>query len=194
MPPSGETRGGFKFRADRLALDFAATLAKRFHDEPEDLLATPEDLGRWLMMAGLAEEDPLPTDEDLAAARALRESLYRLAISTVDGKPHGSEDLARVNRWAAVKPPGPQLGAEGLTWVFEDVGSLLAAVARDGVELLGGDLAKRIRRCQGTGCSLLFVDTSRAGARRWCSMANCGNRAKVRDFRRRQVQGQDGNA
>lgn len=38
----------------------------------------------------------------------------------------------------------------------------------------------RIRACAGEGCVLWFLDTSRNGTRRWCSMAGCGNRAKAR--------------
>jgi predicted RNA-binding Zn ribbon-like protein len=30
------------------------------------------------------------------------------------------------------------------------------------------------------GCGWLFVDESRNGSRRWCSMKDCGNRAKAR--------------
>jgi predicted RNA-binding Zn ribbon-like protein len=38
---------------------------------------------------------------------------------------------------------------------------------------------RRIRRCAGPTCVLLFLDTSKSGRRRWCDMAVCGNRAKV---------------
>jgi predicted RNA-binding Zn ribbon-like protein len=47
-------------------------------------------------------------------------------------------------------------------------------------------MADRVRRCAGNDCLLTFVDTSRPGRRRWCSMERCGNRAKVRAFRNRQ--------
>ncbi|MBI2238197.1 MAG: CGNR zinc finger domain-containing protein [Actinobacteria bacterium] len=49
-------------------------------------------------------------------------------------------------------------------------------MAPDAVELLGAGLATRIRRCQGQGCSALFLDTSRGGTRRRCTI---GNRIKV---------------
>ncbi|ACZ84030.1 CGNR zinc finger domain-containing protein [Streptosporangium roseum] len=38
----------------------------------------------------------------------------------------------------------------------------------------------RVRKCDGPGCVLWFLDTSRNGRRRWCSMTGCGNRAKAR--------------
>lgn len=184
--PPAEARDGFKFRSGRLALDLAATLAGRLKPEPKDLLATPRDLGRWFVAAGLAKSNPHPSEGDLAAARALREALYRLAQACLRGEPYPAKDRALVNRWAAEPPPAPQLGAQGLTWTGGGTGALLAAVARDGVELFGGPLAPRVRRCEGETCALLFVDTSRSGRRRWCSMAACGNKEKVGAFRQRQ--------
>jgi predicted RNA-binding Zn ribbon-like protein len=187
--PTGELRDGFKFRSGRLSLDLPATLAARLKAEPRELLETPHDLGRWLVAAGLAAKDPKPTEDELHQARELREALYRLAVARVHGEGFDSRDRALVNRWAAEPPPVPQLVPEGLTWTGGGVRSLLAAVARDGVELLGGPLAERIRGCEAEGCALLFMDTSRSGQRRWCSMSGCGNKAKVEEFRRRQREG-----
>ena len=186
--PPAEERDGFKFRSGRLALDLPATLAFRLKPEPKDLLETPKDLGRWLVASGLSKQNPHPTPEDLKAARGLRESLYRLAQACLKGEAFPAKDRALVNRWAAAPPPAPQLGAQpgsgGLTRA-QEVSTLLAAVARDGVELLGGPLAARVRKCARDGCALLFLDTSRSGRRRWCSMAACGNKAKVGAFRER---------
>lgn len=53
------------------------------------------------------------------------------------------------------------------------------AAARGYLDLLATAPADRIRHCAGTGCVLWFLDTSRNGGRRWCSMAGCGNRAKA---------------
>jgi predicted RNA-binding Zn ribbon-like protein len=183
--PQAEERDGFKFRSGRLALDLAASLAFRLRPRPEDLLKTPRDLGRWLVAAGLATADPEPSPADLKAARALREALYRLALCCVLQQAFPDRDRALVNSWAALPPPAPQIGRDGLIWARSDVRTMLAAVARDGVLLLGGPQAERLRKCARSGCALLFVDTSRAGRRRWCSMAACGNRVKVREFRRR---------
>jgi predicted RNA-binding Zn ribbon-like protein len=37
----------------------------------------------------------------------------------------------------------------------------------------------RVRRCASPACVLLYHDVSKAGRRRWCDMAVCGNRAKA---------------
>jgi predicted RNA-binding Zn ribbon-like protein len=61
----------------------------------------------------------------------------------------------------------------------------MATIARDAIELFTSDHAGRIRECANPRCILLFVDTSRPGKRRWCSMDRCGNLAKTRRYRRR---------
>ena len=65
------------------------------------------------------------------------------------------------------------------------VEAALSTLARELIDLLDGPLAGRIRTCDADNCHLVFVDTSRSGARRWCSMERCGNRQKVRAFRAR---------
>src|SRR5918996_1636493 len=92
------------------------------------------------------------------AARLREEPRDLLAVACARGKAFSAKDRALLNRWAAEPPPAPQLGPSGLTWTRSGVRSMLAAVARDGVELFGGPLAQRIRECAGEGCALLFVD------------------------------------
>ena len=46
---------------------------------------------------------------------------------------------------------------------------------------------ERVRRCAAGSCVLVFLDTSRNGTRRWCSMASCGSRAKAADYYRRRA-------
>jgi len=54
-------------------------------------------------------------------------------------------------------------------------------VARDAVTLLESERLGRVKRCPGSGdCGWLFLDASKNGSRRWCSMEGCGNRAKAR--------------
>ncbi|TMI77299.1 MAG: hypothetical protein E6H05_00485 [Bacillati bacterium ANGP1] len=48
-------------------------------------------------------------------------------------------------------------------------------------ELLTSADVRRVRQCQSDdGCGWLFIDRSKNGTRRWCSMSVCGNRAKAR--------------
>jgi predicted RNA-binding Zn ribbon-like protein len=67
----------------------------------------------------------------------------------------------------------------------------MSSVARDAIDVFGGPRAARLKRCEGSRCALLFVDTSRSGRRRWCSMERCGNRAKAAAHRRRKKEESD---
>jgi predicted RNA-binding Zn ribbon-like protein len=104
-----------------------------------------------------------------------------------------AEDLAVVNRWAT-RPVGGaalrlQAGQLKLSPAPADGAALLTVVARDGVDVLTGPLAGRLRECARDDCALLFVDKSRAGARRWCSMEACGTQSKMSAYRRRRGSG-----
>ncbi|CAN5443978.1 CGNR zinc finger domain-containing protein [soil metagenome] len=186
MTAKAEIRDGFRFRAGRLALDLTATVTGRLGGAPRDLLATPADLDRWLVAAGLAETPPGATDGNLSQARGLREALYRLALARTRGGDLADTDRELINGFAALPAAPPWLGEDGRARLFGDARSLLAGLAREGIELLGGELSDRIRQCEGPPCAVLFLDTSRKGDRRWCSMAACGNRAKAEGFRKRE--------
>jgi predicted RNA-binding Zn ribbon-like protein len=63
---------------------------------------------------------------------------------------------------------------------------LLGPIAFSASELMTGIKAGKVRQCEDDrGCGWLFVDESRAQRRRWCSMGDCGNRAKARRHYRR---------
>lgn len=124
---------------------------------------------------------------EVADARALRDALWRLAEGRAAGVPPGPDDLATLNDAAAHPPLTARLTPDGKReWAPGGTGfGLLSTVARDAVDLFTGAYAHRIRTCGAHGCRLLFVDTSRPGRRRWCSMERCGNRHKVRAHRAR---------
>jgi predicted RNA-binding Zn ribbon-like protein len=56
---------------------------------------------------------------------------------------------------------------------------LLGPIAASAAQLVSGDDLSLVKACQNPQCVLLFYDTTKNHARRWCSMAACGNRAKV---------------
>jgi predicted RNA-binding Zn ribbon-like protein len=94
----------------------------------------------------------------------------------VDGT--GPEHLDSVHEHGRIRPTltaeGPGVRAE---FTDEAWGPAWLA-ARDHLELLTA-APDRIRGCAHDACALHFFDTSRNGARRWCSLATCGNRAKT---------------
>jgi predicted RNA-binding Zn ribbon-like protein len=184
-----EDRGGFRFRGGGPALDMPATLGGRLKAAPQERLQTPQDLGRWFCAAGLTTEPPPATAKDLAAALRLREAIYAAAMARRGGQPAPPAAVAELNRRARLAAAAPQLDADGRLRLEGGAAALLSTVAREAIGLVGGPQADRIRQCEAEGCALLFLDTSRAGDRRWCSMAACGNKAKVAEFRRRRRAG-----
>jgi predicted RNA-binding Zn ribbon-like protein len=171
----------FRWQGGRGSVNFTATLGMRWGPAVERL-REPADLARWFREAGMTGELVEISDADLSDALDLREALYALFTGA-------STDVALVNRWLASPV------ASGLLEVVSgkltrlapatDARGLLSLLARDGADLLTGPWAHRIRECEREDCSLLFVDESRAGARRWCSMETCGARSKMARYRAR---------
>ena len=174
----------FPFIGGRHALNFVGTLGKRGQGDIERLGA-PADLVRWAELAGLA--NCTASAADLEAAWQLREAMYRLTMATVSRVPVQTEDVAVINEWAARETAVPALALRSGVLERDDpqspASAVLAAVARDAIDLLTGPEAASIRGCEDPTCTLLFVDTSRSHRRRWCSMDRCGARAKMRTLR-----------
>ena len=179
----------FHFKSNRPSIDFVTTVGERWRRSFERL-REPEDLGRWFVEAGILEEPPAISAKLLGEARVLREAIYRTA--KLAGRDAGSaEDLAEINRWAAMPSLAPALSADGeVTWSAPRPGAAaLAWLARDAIDLIGGPLAGRVKECARPDCALLFVDVSRPGTRRWCTMDGCGNKAKTAAYRARNRAG-----
>lgn len=184
---------GFHFVSGRLCLDFANTGGERDGAAFEDL-RTPDDLARWFAESGLEARGISAAEDDLEEARALRDAIWRSAWRVAQrhggGRTLDPADVEKINDAAARPALAPQIVAEAGTVRWEEpiaAEGALATIARDAVETLAGELAHRIRECANPDCILLFLDTSRPGRRRWCSMDLCGNLEKTTRYRRRRV-------
>ncbi len=174
----------FRFRGGRLCLDFAATLGGRYRGGVERL-ARPEDLGRWFRLAMSLDDDVPVPPQSLRRARELREVIYRLVHPKTRDRPDPG-DVGVLNECAARHDFAPVLGTDARSVTLcsdRTVEAGLATVARDAVHLLSGQWLESVRECGHPDCSLLFVDLSRPGQRRWCDMKSCGNRVKARRYR-----------
>jgi predicted RNA-binding Zn ribbon-like protein len=174
----------FRFGLGHLTLDFLATLGGRPGSRVERL-AAPRDLSRWIAEAGIAAA-PRASRELLDHARELREAIRRVLGCAREGGRPSTSDLRLVNEWAARPVAAPQIGP-GFARVSvgpDPVTAALARVARESVEFVTGPEVARIRTC--AGCTLLFIDRSRPGTRRWCSMERCGNRSKTAHYRQKR--------
>ncbi|MFD9662807.1 CGNR zinc finger domain-containing protein [Rhodococcus sp. NPDC059968] len=65
-------------------------------------------------------------------------------------------------------------------------GNALSLLARDTIDLIGSPAMAKVKECSNPDCTRLFVDLSRGFSRRWCGIAECGNRIKAADYRRRK--------
>lgn len=190
-PSPAPTAARFRSGAGRLCLDFMRTLRLRGMDGATEELPTPGALADWVAQlgpypAGLAV--PEPTQDVLHQARQLREAVFALLTAARgDSGPAGCppDDRALLNRAAAGTPPVPVLDEDGsVTYTAADpVRAVLTAVARDALDLATSPALERVRACAGPRCAAWFLDTSRPGNRRWCSMGACGNQAKKSAWR-----------
>lgn len=187
--PAGEFE--FVFRSARLCLSFVATVGERWRGTYERL-RHPGDLARWYHEVGLLGQDQHVgvTAVGLERAKAVREAVYRCAKSRIAGLPAAEADEAVLNAAAETAPLIPALRGGISRLALPGTGgeyAALSAVARDAIELLGGEQAGRIRECAHPECALLFVDTSRPGRRQWCSSTACGGKTRSAEYRRRKA-------
>ncbi|WP_405012414.1 CGNR zinc finger domain-containing protein [Kitasatospora sp. NBC_01539] len=159
---------------------------------PADLLDGLDGYRVWLSSAGLTGLCPADGTA-LAATRHVREVLLS-AVAPSGGRPHPGEAAAGPD---AVREVNRLLGRGTLRYRLTEAGPATTVEVDDPAWLAGwlalddylqllGTAPDRIRSCAGPHHHpLWFLDTSRNGMRRWCSMAGCGNRAKAaRHYRR----------
>lgn len=176
-----------------LAVDFVNT--QRIEDgATKELLTSGGDIFRWARAAGLAISKAMiraafsePLSQD---ALRLRAAIRRLFEALLDGEEPPAGDIAVLNEFLLRPKGGAGLVYQGGKFVsvrapIMTVTDILDRVADDACAILTSEDASRLRRCASDRCILLFVDRSRTGGRRWCSMAICGNRAKAATHYRR---------
>jgi predicted RNA-binding Zn ribbon-like protein len=174
----------FRFGLGHVTLDFLATLGRRAGRQIERL-AAPPDLSHWIAEAGIAAA-PRASRQLLDDARELREAIRRLLDCARGGGRPSASDLMLVNEWARSPVAAPQIGRDfaHVSVGPDPVTGALTHIARESVELVTGPELARVRTC--AGCTLLFIDRSRPGTRRWCSMTRCGNRNKTAHYRQKR--------
>ncbi|KER73268.1 hypothetical protein HR51_11905 [Burkholderia cepacia] len=180
---------------ETLSIDFANTLYWRGSDPPTETFGTMDDLLAWCreqagVPAGLAEACRARGEEEggpamLTRALALREALYRLFHAQAEQREPQADDLALLGGFLAEAAPRVALARidGGYAWRIGEgratLAGLLSPVLWSAIDLLGGARLAKVKRCANDACQWLFIDDSKNGSRRWCSMSSCGNRAKA---------------
>jgi predicted RNA-binding Zn ribbon-like protein len=202
---SNTAAGAFTFdlSGGRLCLDFVNTVGGMRGVKPNEHLAGYTDVVEFALQAGAIAEDrarklvaearrrPADAARTFRAAVELREALYRVFLARATEAEPAAEDLARLD--AALRDSFVHRrlvrarADQGYTWDWDDGVALdapLWPVVASAAELLTSAAElERVRVCglyESSECSWLFVDETRAHTRRWCSMKDCGNRAKAR--------------
>lgn len=137
---------------------------------PQDLFVIPGGAGEWLAEHGYADRG-LERADVVAALREARAAL-RAQLERGDRAPLNAV-LATGTRTPVLGPDGP-----GERVDVDPAWRPAWDAAVDHLRLLA-ERPDRVRHCAHPACVLWFHDTSRNGARRWCSMESCGNRAKA---------------
>ena len=198
--------------ANSVALDFVNTVGSRAEERPHQYVASYRDLVTWARTEGVlsvalgrrlleeAGKKPRRAARVLREALELREAIHALVVSWIRATP-GRGALETLNRALARALTHRRLVARQGSCAWEwsedppDLERVVWPIVLSAAELLVHDRPERVRECPGPGggCGWLFLDTSKNGTRRWCSMETCGNAAKVRRYRKRQdVRGRKG--
>jgi predicted RNA-binding Zn ribbon-like protein len=185
-----------KLLGNALCVDFVNTVGWRGRTEaPEDRLTDYAELVHWSEHVGTigvavarslladARRRPKQAAATLARAIELREALARLFAGHARRR---AADLALINRLLARGPLRSTIAARAgeYRWHGDDRGEplerLLWPIVWDAAALLTSERRAWVRACGDPECGWMFLDRSRNHTRRWCSMEDCGNRAKAR--------------
>jgi predicted RNA-binding Zn ribbon-like protein len=155
-----------------------------------DDIGTPAALEAWLRARGLLEADDSVDAVAFVRARELRAALRVLALGNTLGAPPDDElrqgaarALARVTLGVTVDEAGAVVPVSVGGGVDRALGVLLSVV----LDAQASGTWRRLKACRKETCGWLFYDASRNHSAMWCSMSNCGNRAKTASYRRRRA-------
>ncbi len=193
----------FDLSGGELCLDFANTVDSRPTSEPRELLPDYNALIEWSLQAGVLEPSsaeglrlestrrPRRAKKVLKRARRVREATFEIFSAAVKGIAPPEASLSTLNQHLPKALARLRLAQDhsSFRWEWEEetaTDQMLWPVLRSAAELLTSDRMDRVRLCSAEDCDWLFLDSSRNRSRRWCDMAVCGNRSKVRRFRQTQ--------
>lgn len=181
--------------AGHLALDFANTVDDPLGPQRWDHVADHPNVVTWSEQVGLLSPDAAAALRRTAAeqperaaavvrdAVALRAALNDTFGAVVDGTPL-DDGWVRLRPFVAAAVAGadlaPAVPHPAPAWSIDEFDVPLRPVADAAYRLLTGPELARLKRC--VACPWLFLDRSRNGSRRWCSMQFCGTDEKIRRY------------
>jgi len=180
-------RDGFPFVGGRLWLDLLNTVIAEGPGS-RDLLERPDGTQSWRAAAAISESAPEGGSPDLAG---LRETLRPALDLLRERRALPAELVERINGLLGEVALRSRLVPEGgshslVSWLDTGTAGPAGAVAEDFARFVCEGEPERLKHCANPACSLVFYDSGKNNARRWCSMNLCGNRDKVARYRARR--------
>jgi predicted RNA-binding Zn ribbon-like protein len=193
-------KDGFLFLGNHVALDFLNTRPVQ-EGQAQELLPDFEALLRWFRAANLLTNHQVSSlqrnwgksarsERVVEKLRQFREDLRKEVLSREDGANLHRTAIDRLNVLLAAHPmiatvTHTENGLHmGLSFEPSRPEDLFAPLAYATAKLFTEADRSRLRKCG--QCVLHFLDTSKKGTRRWCSMQLCGNRLKVAAYAQRK--------
>lgn len=148
----------------------------------------------WFVGRGVCHTDARRIADDetaLERTRRVRAALREITDAVAEERAPSQAALDTVNRTIRARSAteltaAPDGVGVGHRHVGDPLDDALARIAEPLVNELAGGRPDRVRVCDNESCRWVFYDASRAGRRRWCDMASCGNRAKAARHRARK--------
>jgi predicted RNA-binding Zn ribbon-like protein len=189
----------FELSGGSASVDFVNSLSGQRQVAPKEHLEKFEDLVYWGEQVGLLtpaqKKRVMAAPQEgqrhaFASAMAWREALYEAFVAAVEHRDLPATHLEALNGFIAAAHAHRRLVSRGrgelVTEFFDDgdPASFLYPIALDALRILESpDERDRLRVCEeslaGT-CGWVFLDQTKNRSRRFCSMKDCGNRAKQR--------------
>ena len=192
--------GSIKLIGGAVCLDFVNTVHCYGCANPGEYLSTYNDLVTWSRHVGTitdneaqtlclnAAEHPAEAKTTHRRAIELREIIYRIFTTDLEGRSHTREDLAAFNDHLSKTMMRSQIvkTEHGFYWDMTGAKTkldwILHPIVRSAADLMVSEEFGRLKKCADPICGWLFLDISRNRSRRWCDMRDCGNRAKASRF------------
>jgi predicted RNA-binding Zn ribbon-like protein len=167
--------------------DFANS---HFTEAPEEDRDRPaEPMMAWGRRFGLFRRGARLSPREVTEVVELRRLIREAIAANHAGQRMSSADVRRLNEIAREASVHVQFDGRGdVSLVGDDAGvdglaarmfAVIAEARRDGTW-------QRLKICRADDCAWAFFDRSKNGSGAWCSMAECGNRAKAKAFRERR--------
>jgi predicted RNA-binding Zn ribbon-like protein len=181
-----------------LALDFVNTCAGPRHGPADtEWLSSYEDFAAWSRHPGTGHPSAAPSETAprpaataaLARVLACRDDMHEIFRALAGGSAPPDPALRHLHLAYVEALAQGQLtgGTGGCAWTWDPRTDLLAPlwpIVAAAVELLTHETTSHIKPCR--ACRFLFIDHSKNGSRRWCSMDDCGKAAKITRYLQRR--------